>query len=336
MRFERARGAVPLGLVLLLLAGAQLSAATFTWIKNSGGNASGSWATQANWSGGTLPSTTNDTAAFNTLDMTADSTVTLDGGQTISALSFSDTAAGSAASWVINAGTPSGSTLTLGGLSPMITVSGLASGEAAVINAVVAGTNGLSKNGTSYLQLNAANLYSGNTILTGSDCRVSVGHDRALGTGTILVGANPGDGEVWFQPAGTRTLTNDFEIRAIRWIIDWNTANGVAAGDITINGNVLLNAGGSNVRDVFCGKNLTLNGNVTVTPASNPFNKQGGSTLTLNGTNTFSGPTAINAGTPVVNGSIKSSGTVTVNSGTTLSGTGVIGCLLYTSPSPRD
>ena len=115
MRFERARGAVPLGLVLLLLAGAQLSAATFTWIKNSGGNASGSWAAQANWSGGTLPSTTNDTAAFNTLDMTVDSSVTLDGSQTVNALSFSDPATGSAASWIINAGTPSGSALTLGG-----------------------------------------------------------------------------------------------------------------------------------------------------------------------------------------------------------------------------
>ena len=316
---------MPLGLVLLLLAGAQLSAATFTWIKNSGGNASGSWAAQANWSGGTLPSTTNDTAAFNTLDMTVDSSVTLDGSQTVNALSFSDTATGSAASWIINAGTPSGSALTLGGSIPAISVSGLASGKAAALNAVVAGTNGFSKNGTSYLQLNAANLYSGNTILTGSDCRVSVGHDRAFGTGKILVGANPGDGEVWFQPAGTRTLTNDFEIRTIRWIIDWNTANGVAAGDLTVSGNVMLNAGGSNVRDIFCGKNLTLNGNLTVTPASNPFNKQGGSTLTLNGTNTFSGPTTINAGTLIVNGAITSSGTVTVNSGTTLSGTGVIG-----------
>src|ERR1019366_6934375 len=63
---------------------------------------------------------------------------------------------------------------------------------------------------------------------------------------------------------------------------------------------------------------------ITVLPTSNPFNKQGGSILTLNGTNTFSGPTSINGGTLVVNGALNSSGTVTVNSGTTLGGTGVI------------
>lgn len=45
-------------MVVMLLAGDPLSAATFTWIKNASGNASGSWASQANWSGAMLPTTT--------------------------------------------------------------------------------------------------------------------------------------------------------------------------------------------------------------------------------------------------------------------------------------
>ena len=125
MRCDRAIWAGRAGLVSVLLAVTPLSATTFTWIKTSAGNASGSWATQGNWSGGTLPTTTNDTAAFNTLDITADSTVTLDGNQAVNTLNFSDSASSSAESWLISAGTPSTSTLTLGGSNPTISVSGV-------------------------------------------------------------------------------------------------------------------------------------------------------------------------------------------------------------------
>ena len=43
------------------------------------------------------------------------STVTLDGSQSANALNFSDTNTSPAASWIINAGSPTNSTLTLGG-----------------------------------------------------------------------------------------------------------------------------------------------------------------------------------------------------------------------------
>jgi autotransporter-associated beta strand protein len=323
MRFYSALWAARAGLVSLLLAGVPLSAATFTWITNSAGNASGSWTNQANWSGGTLPTAASDTVAFNTLDLIADSTVTLDGNQTVNALGFSDTATATPASWAVNAGSPSSSTLTLGGASPAISVTGLGTGKAAAINAVIVGTAGLTKTGTSFLQLNGANTFSGGTVLSGSDCRTSVGNDCGLGTGLVTVGGTVGDGQNWFNAAGSRTLTNAFEIRTVRWIIDNNTVNGVAAGNLTVNGNVLLNTGPSNVRDIYCNMNLTINGNVSVTPASNPMNKQGGYVLTLNGTNTVGGASAVNGGTLVVNGPMNGGATFTVNSGGTLGGTGV-------------
>lgn len=298
--------------------------ATFTWTNQFGGNASGSWVTQANWTGATLPTTTASSVLFNNLDLTTDSTVTLDGYATIGSLTFSDKNTATASDWILNAGSPVSSTLTLGGANPIINVTNLGSGNAAIINAVIDGSNGFTKTGTSFLQLNAANVYSGGTIMNGSDCRLSVGNNRALGTGLVTLGATAGAGQLWFQACGNRTLTNNFEIRTTRWIIDNTTINGVSAGDLTLNGSVLLNSGASGVRDIYCNANLTLNGSLTVTPAGNPFNKQGGSTLIINGTNTFTGSTTVSAGLLMVNGRIASAGAVTVNSGATLGGTGLV------------
>jgi autotransporter-associated beta strand protein len=300
------------------------TAATLTWTNLVAGNASGSWAAQTNWSGGTLPTLALDTANFNTLNLTANSTVTLDGNQTINKLNFSDANSTTAASWIINAGSPAGSTLMLGGASPAITVTGLGSGSAAVINAVIAGTSGFTFSGTSYLQLNGANTYSGTTVVSVSGTTIAFGNNQAFGTGTIQVGVTPGDGQMWFNPSGNITLTNALEIRTVRWIINNATINGVSAGSLTVNGNVLLNTGSSNVRDIYCNEPLTINGNISVTPSTNPLNKQGGYSLTLNGTNTVGGASAVNGGALIVNGPMNGNATFTVNSGATLGGTGVL------------
>jgi autotransporter-associated beta strand protein len=300
----------------------RLSAATFTWTNVVGGNASGSWTNQANWSGAVLPTTTADTVNFNALNISANSTVTLNGSQSVNVLNFGDTDASTAANWIVKPGSPA-SVLTLGGTSPKVNVTGLGSGSAAVLSTVINGTAGFTKVGTSYLQLTATNTYSGTTILSGTDCRVSFTNNYAFGGGTIQVGGSVGDGECWFNAAGARTLTNAMEIRTIRWIIDSSTVNGITAGDLTVGGSVVLNNGSSNVRDIYCNKNLTINGNLSVTPANNPLNKQGGGKLTLNGTNTVGGASAVNAGTLAVNGPMNGGATFTVNAGGTLTGTGV-------------
>src|ERR1039458_718609 len=120
MRRDLARLVALANLIFLFVAVRPLSAATFTWIKNSGGNGSGSWTNQANWSGATLATTTSDAVNFNTLDITADSTVTLDGNQSANVLNFGDTNTSTAGSWIINAGFPPRPTLTLGGASPTL------------------------------------------------------------------------------------------------------------------------------------------------------------------------------------------------------------------------
>ena len=71
------------------------------------------------------------------------------------------------------------------------------------------------------------------------------------------------------------------------------------------------------------GFNMTLAGPLTELHAGTPLRKTGAGTLTLNGTNTHTGTTAVDAGTLVVNGSL--GGATQVASGGTLSGTGTTG-----------
>ena len=66
-------------------------AVMFTWTRLLSGSASGSWGTQSFWTGGVLPTSTSDGANFSTLDVSTDSTVSLDGNRAINSLSFGDT-----------------------------------------------------------------------------------------------------------------------------------------------------------------------------------------------------------------------------------------------------
>ncbi len=154
--------------VTALLLTAKSQAGTDTWNQLSGGDASGSWNTAVTppWSTGALPGAT-DTADFSTLDITADSTVTLDGNQSINALIFGDTTTSSAAGWILSPGAPATSTLTLSGASPTVTVNTLGGSKVATISNLLAGTAGLTKAGAGILTLSATNTYSGGTTVSG-------------------------------------------------------------------------------------------------------------------------------------------------------------------------
>jgi autotransporter-associated beta strand protein len=100
------------------------------------------------------------------------------------------------------------------------------------------------------------------------------------------------------------------------------TAGSIAgSGSYIIGGNTLfvgsnnLSTEVSGVISDGCGCGLSAQGNLA---------KVGTGTLTLSGTNTYTGLTAVNAGTLLVTGSIASSTVVLVDSGTTLGGTGIV------------
>ena len=121
------------------------------------------------------------------------------------------------------------------------------------------------------------------------------------------------------------------------------------AGNNSIAGNFTLTSGGGDTRLTVLAGTLTTSGiftpnttarNLALDGAGNGtfsgvlangagantvgFIKDGAGTWTMSGANTYTGPTAINVGTLVVNGSIATGGTVTVASGATLAGTGSI------------
>ncbi len=108
------------------------------------------------------------------------------------------------------------------------------------------------------------------------------------------------------------------------------------AGDIFLGGSALT-VGTLNTNDTVSGVIAdgvssaiqTLFADSGVTPPSltgGSLVKAGTGTLTLSGTNTYTGPTSINAGTLRVNGNqTAATGLVSVASGATLGGSGILG-----------
>ena len=156
---------------------------------------------------------------------------------------------------------------------------------------------GLTKEGINTLTLSGTNTYTGGTTVstgiltmgsagalgsTSGQLTVNTGGTLDMGSQNLTVGNLTGTGGVISGTSGTRTLT----------IGEGNGTGGNYQGAIN-NG-----AGGTT--------SLTKTGN---------------GTITLSGTNLYTGATAVNAGTLLVSGSISGS-TTTVNSGGTLGGDG--------------
>lgn len=148
-----------------------------TWINASGG----AWPTGGNWLQGVPASGSNVTALFDTVNLTADATVTLDGARTLGGLRFADSTASH--NWTLNTG--SGGPLTLSGLSdsPVVRVAN----QTATINAVLAGSQGLLKTGAGTLALGGTNTYSGTTTV--SQGRLALMSNTALpATANLVIG----------------------------------------------------------------------------------------------------------------------------------------------------
>lgn len=166
------------------------------------------------------------------LDVTADSTLTADGGDRTLANN-------------VSLGT--GDTLVISGSNNL------------TLNGVVTGDGAMSKLNAGTLTLTGDNTFAGGLSLNSGE--IAVGHDNALGTGTLSV-TGPG---TLSADGGSRTLENDIAL--------------TVAGPLTIDGT----------------ENLTLNG--TIAGSSGELAKTGAGTLQLNGDNTYDGDTTLSAGT---------------------------------------
>jgi autotransporter-associated beta strand protein len=147
------------------------------------------------------------------------------------------------------------------------------------------GPRPIEKIGAGTLVLGAANTYSGPTTITAGTLAVSADNNLGNSTGGLIFGG------------GTLQFLSGF----------------------TSNRAVTLNSGGGTVDTN--GNDATLGGAIS---GIGSLTKIGGGTLTLSASSSYSGATAVNAGTLLVNGSIANSA-VTVNSGALLAGGGTVG-----------
>jgi autotransporter-associated beta strand protein len=234
------------------------------WINAAGG----SWTAGANWAGGFVPNGVGAIADFSTLDLTADSTVTLDGNVTVGSLLFGDTAPGN--NRTLNSG--SGGVLTLGVStgSPGITVT---SGTA-TINAALAGVQGLAKNGDGTLILAGSNSYTGATTINSGTLLAGVA-TSAFGVNSAVTLANT---------AGTTLDLNNYS-NTIGSLCGGGTAGGLVALE-----NAALTVGGDNTSSTYSGSISDNNyGAVSII-------KVGTGRLTLTGTCSMHGAVSISGG----------------------------------------
>jgi autotransporter-associated beta strand protein len=246
--------------------GSAALAVTGTWTTAGGGN----YSLTTNWSGGTVPNAIDDIADFGSVDLAANSTVTLDIATTLGGLTFGDTNTVTAGSWTIGPATAGDQVLTLATSvgAPTLVVNALGTGSTVTIGIPVAGTQGFTKDGVGTLIFTRTNTFSG---------------DMTINAGTLQFGNGGASG----SPT-TGNIVNNGTL-----IVNRNNAENIT-GNVSGSGNVIKNAVGL---------------------------------LTMLGTNTYGGTTAINSGqinfaTPagtsgLANGSITVAGAGGIQNGTT-------------------
>jgi autotransporter-associated beta strand protein len=307
-----------------------------TWIATG----MGGWEIAGNWSGG-IPTNASDTATFGS-SITAPASVKLDGSKTVGEITFN-----SPISYSIDPGT--GGTLTINDagdtpVNPFISVEAgnhaitapvsLANGVTITtadstslsISGAISGVGPLTKAGAGTLFLSTANTYSGTTAVTNGELLVQ---NTAAAPGEIDLGA-PTDGVL-----ATLGVTSGFTItNSIVTIEDGSGSDNDrvitpvgAAGSTTFSGPLTLNGGAILAAGV--GNTIVYNGLISDGASTDSVAKHDllinsvgaslGGTVYLTNTNTYSGITAIDAGTLLVNNSASAgngAGTIYIGNGT--------------------
>lgn len=208
---------------------------------------------------------------------------------------------------------------------------------------VISGTGTLTQAGGGNLVLTGANTYTGGTT-------INSGATLQLGTPTIggsILGNVLNNGKLQFDRSDTYVFAGNISGTGAVWVAGQGTAiltgNSSYTGDTTVfinanlqagNGgtagslpNGLIHVGGGTVSfnrsDAYAFSGAITDA-IDGTGLTGKLSQIGTGTLTLSGTNTYTGGTTVSAGTLHVTGSIANS-TVTVASGATLNGTGTVG-----------
>ncbi|HEY5316303.1 MAG TPA: autotransporter-associated beta strand repeat-containing protein, partial [Pirellulales bacterium] len=209
------------------------------------------------------------------------------------------------------------------------------------VNANISGAFTLTKSGYGTLDLAGPNSYTGTTTINydsgtlivdnnsslGTAAGVFVNNDSTLafnnspnyaasvpitisGQGVTSAGAIQRGGAI-DNLGGSNVFAGSVTLAGAATI-----ASSAAGGSLAINGAV---TNGGNLLSTAGAGNLALDGNIV---GSGGLTDNTTGDLTLGGSNTYTGPTAVNAGTLLVNGTQSSTSATTVASGATLGGNG--------------
>lgn len=285
----------------LLTAAHSAQAAAGAWTKITNGDASGTWnnATTENWLNNIVADGSGFNAAFDTLNITADSTITLGEPRTISSLTFGDTTIASAAGWELSNGGTSENKLTLAGTTPTITANALGTGKSVTISAGILGTQGLTKAGVGTLILSGENSYTGGTTIS-------------AGNLVINAGALP--------PTGNVTVTGTlYATGAHSTVSGWLGRIATSSpGTLALTDNSSENIDLTGFNSLRLGATTNVNYTGQLTPAGTTYRLGGGGgTLTLANTNALTGArSVVISGNTVLSGSNDFSGNINLSGGT--------------------
>ncbi|WP_050028715.1 autotransporter-associated beta strand repeat-containing protein [Verrucomicrobium sp. BvORR034] len=185
-------------------------------------------------------------------------------------------------------------------------------------------TAGILKTGASILQLDGDNTFGGGVNFSNANNggAIRVGHDNALGTGTLVFDLNTNNSTIFFRAstAAARVLNNAVTITGAN--TNAPIVFGAAgSGALEFNGNWDL---GTAARIFQMDSNVTIDGVISNTAN---YAKRGFSTLTLTGANTYTGSTTVHDGALVVAGndaSISGSSSIFVQNRITTSGSSLV------------
>jgi fibronectin-binding autotransporter adhesin len=341
------------------LAGAFDTAAS-TWTNDVNGNASGQWSVPFNWSAG-IPDTAGAIADFSKLDITVNSTVSLDAPQAVGTLLFGNNPAANGVSWAVDG--PSGNLLTLdaGKSVPTIgvtNVQALLGGIEGANGFVVTGNGALAIYSSAYGNSVTGPIFVKGGLLgtvTGAafagitgDIFVAAGATFAADDdfdGTILAnnfylsgaGGTPSgyanspttpDGTIYFGepvPMGALDIAYNATLSGnITLSADATISHGYNSA--SINGPIAVTNAGQNLVFAITTSNqapLTVNGAITLgTGALTITGVADAAPVILNGSDTYAGGTIINGGTLQMGASTPNA--IDTNGGLTINGGGTL------------
>ena len=287
-------------------------------------NASGSWGLATNWTANFPANGAANTASFNTVNITADTTVTLDKARSIGYMVLGDTSGTQA--WTLGS---AGSTLTLvnGTTAPI-----LRTNTATTVSLPLAGAYGMTKDGAAMLTLSGDNSITGPLNVdtndgTSDDGVLRIANPDAVTGFTSIAIRNNNSGKSRLELDGTaRDIVAAAPIAlaarapanvtaAIRNIAGNNVLSGTmtlgtggasyivesTAGQLTFDGNITSTSGGTRLLTFAGSGGFYIGGEIrddTATTTVLALTKNGAGSMVLQDKdNTFSGPIILNGGT---------------------------------------